>query len=67
MDAKDLTITYGSGKNKIMLEYGRDYELVEGSYVNNFKTGTAKVTLKGIGEYSGQKTVKFKIYKRWFK
>lgn len=37
----------------------QDYEIVE--YVNNIKKGTAKVTLKGIGDYGGSKTVNFKI------
>lgn len=40
------------------------------SYVNNRKKGTAKVTIQGVGEYGGQKTVNFKINPRiiaWFK
>lgn len=36
-----------------------DYEIV--SYTNNVLTGTASVTIKGVGEYGGVKTVKFKI------
>ena len=38
-----------------------DYEIVEGSYKNNVKKGTAKVTIKGVGEYGGYKEVTFKI------
>ncbi len=34
------------------------------SYTNNIKVGTAKVTLKGIGEYGGTRTVAFKINKK---
>ncbi len=37
------------------------YELVQGSYKNNIKTGTAKVTVKGIGEYGGYREASFKI------
>ena len=36
-----------------------DYEIV--SYTNNVLTGSASVTIKGVGEYGGVKTVKFKI------
>ena len=39
----------------------RDFEIVEGSYSKNIKKGTAKVTIRGIGEYGGTKTVTFKI------
>jgi len=42
------------------------YELVEGSYINNDKKGTAKVTIRGIGQYGGTKTVSYKIYaQKW--
>lgn len=40
------------------------------SYVDNRKKGTAKVTIRGVGEYGGTKTVNFKISPRkiaWFK
>ncbi|MBQ8279207.1 MAG: Ig-like domain-containing protein [Roseburia sp.] len=36
-----------------------DYEIV--GYSNNVKKGTAKVTIRGIGNYGGEKTVTFKI------
>lgn len=45
-----------------------DYTIV--SYVNNRKKGTAKVTIRGIGEYGGTKTINFTIKARklaWFK
>jgi hypothetical protein len=35
------------------------YEIV--GYINNIKTGTAKVILKGVGSYGGTKTFSFKI------
>ena len=50
------------------LTYGTDYEIVEGSYVNNIKKGTAKVTIRGIGKYyGGTKVVSFKIGARSLK
>lgn len=41
------------------------YEIVEGSYQNNIKQGTASVIIRGIDEeYGGEKKVTFKIQKR---
>lgn len=45
----------------VTLEYGKDYE-IEG-YMNNIKSGTAKVTIHGLGAYGGTKTLTFKIKK----
>ncbi len=61
-------VTFGSGGNATQLVYGKDFEVVPGSYKNNLKKGTATVTIKGCGEYGGTKTVKFKIGARslWF-
>ena len=44
-----------------------DFIVVEGSYVKNVSKGTAKVTLKGINNYGGYKTVTFKIGARSLK
>lgn len=44
-----------SGKT---LKKNRDYTV---SYSNNKKIGTAKITVKGKGDYSGSKTITFKI------
>ncbi len=38
------------------------YEIEE--YTNNIKAGTARVTLRGIGEYGGTKNYSFKIQKK---
>ena len=65
LDKEDITVTL-DGKT---LTYGVDYEIVEGSYKNNVKKGTASVTVKGLGNYGGEKTVKFKIVPKeliWF-
>ena len=39
-------------------------EVVPGSYVKNVNKGTAKVTLRGINGFGGEKTVTFKIVQR---
>lgn len=56
---EDITVRFGSGTP---LVYGSDYEIV--SCRNNVKTGKASVTLRGIGNYGGTKTVSFTIAKR---
>ena len=62
LDKADITVVAG-GRT-----LGKDqFEIVEGSYLNNNKKGTAKVTLHGIGEYGGYKTVSFKIGQRSIK
>lgn len=61
IDAQDFTkIKIGTTD----LVYGQDYEVVEDSYVNNVKKGTASVTIKGLGNYGGTKKVTFKITSR---
>lgn len=42
------------------------YEIVPGSYKNNVKKGTASVTIRGIDNYGGTKTVKFSIRAKGF-
>ncbi|MDE6601221.1 MAG: BspA family leucine-rich repeat surface protein [Lachnospiraceae bacterium] len=37
------------------------WEIVEDSYKNNVKKGTASVTIRGLDQYGGTKTVKFTI------
>ena len=41
------------------LVYGRDYEIA--AYGTNIKKGIGTVVLRGLGNYYGEKTVKFKI------
>ena len=57
----DLTgILYtGSKSSPVYLTPGTDFKVV--SYTNNTKTGTAKVTIQGIGAYGGTRTLSFKI------
>lgn len=42
------------------------YEIVPGSYKNNVKKGNASVTIRGVGNYGGTKTVKFAIKAKGF-
>lgn len=42
------------------------YEIVPGSYKNNVKKGTASVTIRGVDNYGGTKTVKFSIGAKGF-
>lgn len=60
-----LEVTIGSGNNKVTLTPGVDF-VIE-SYGNNTMKGNATVTIKGIGEYGGSKSVKFKILPKWMK
>ncbi|MBQ6334052.1 MAG: S8 family serine peptidase [Erysipelotrichaceae bacterium] len=41
-----------------------DFEIV--SYTNNISKGTATLTIKGVGNYGGTKTVNFKIVRKSF-
>ncbi len=42
------------------------YRIVQGSYRNNVKKGTASVTIRGVDNYGGTKTVKFSIKAKGF-
>lgn len=42
----------------VTLKKGVDYTI---AYSNNKRVGTAKLTIKGIGSFTGQKTISFKI------
>ena len=71
LTAADFVNEDGSSKVTIggeSLVYGKDFEIVPGSYKNNVKKGTATVTIRGCGEYGGTKTVKFSVGARslWF-
>ncbi len=56
---EDITVKVGS-----MVLAPDQFEIV--SYANNTKKGTATVTIRGIGNFGGTKTVKFKIVQRSF-
>lgn len=53
----DLTVTLRGVSGS--LKMGEDYELV--AYSNNINKGTATAVIRGKGDYSGTKAIKFKI------
>ena len=59
LTAEDLTLTVNSAAEPLVL--GEDYIIENESYVNNTKKGIAKVTLRGIGNYGGEKTIAYTI------
>lgn len=54
-------------KSNLVVKVGIDllsddqYEILEDTYKNNVAKGTASVQIRGVGDYSGTATVKFKI------
>jgi glucan biosynthesis protein len=58
LDATDLSVTTRGGT---ALVEGRDYVIDEDTYVNNTDKGKASVTIRGIGDYGGEKKVTFTI------
>ncbi len=54
---QDVEVAFGTN----VLQSGTDYKV---SYSDNKKVGTAKVTITGIGNFSGQVTKKFKISRK---
>ena len=55
------------GSDTLLLNGENGFEVIPGTYQNNVKKGTAKVTLHGTGKYGGYKTVTFKIGARSLK
>ena len=54
-----VTVKVKGSKTPKTLTMGTDYEIVE--YTNNINKGTAVAVIRGIGDYSGTKTFRFKI------
>lgn len=68
-NGKEIEITSAKQFKKAVykgteLRFGTDFEVVPGSYSNNLEEGVAKVTVRGIGNYGGQKTISFKISRK---
>lgn len=61
LDKADITVKV---KGKPVAE--DQWEIVPGSYKNNVKKGTASVTIRGVDNYGGTKTVKFTIRAKGF-
>lgn len=58
LNKEQIEISVGSGKSATILAK-TDYEIVE--YSQNVNKGTGSVTIRGVGNYGGEKTVHFKI------
>ena len=56
-----VKVKEGKGTKWTKLTEGVDYEIVTDGYTKNINKGTAKLTVRGIGEYGGTKTASFKI------
>lgn len=59
---EDLVLTDG----QYILVEGRDYEIIEDSYIRNINPGTASFKVRGLGDYGGLKKVNFTISKKKF-
>lgn len=59
LTAEDLTITMNGVAEPLVL--GKDYSIVQTSYVNHTKKGRAQVTIRGLGNYGGEKTITYTI------
>ncbi|MDE7359368.1 MAG: Ig-like domain-containing protein [Lachnospiraceae bacterium] len=59
LTAEDLTVTVSGTEEPLV--YGKDYVIENESYVNHTTKGKAKVTLRGIGSYGGEKTITYTI------
>lgn len=59
LTAEDLAVTMNGVAEPLV--YGKDYIIKEETYVNHTRKGKAKVTLQGIGNYGGEKTVTYTI------
>ena len=59
LTAEELAVTVSGAAEPLVL--GRDYIIKEETYVNHTKKGKAKVTLRGIGNYGGEKTITYTI------
>ncbi|MDE6213992.1 MAG: hypothetical protein K2M70_11030, partial [Lachnospiraceae bacterium] len=55
----DLVLTVKGVEEPLVL--GEDYIIKEETYINHTKKGKAKVTLQGIGNYGGEKTITYTI------
>jgi len=66
LSKSDLTekVYTGSRGSENYLKPGTDFEVIDSTYTNNVKKGTAKVTVRGLDKYAGTKTLSFKIVQK---
>lgn len=73
LEAADLDVTMRGVSGKLKLKpkenpvEGEDYDFEIVAYANNINKGTATAVVRGIGKYSGTKTIKFKIAQKTMK
>lgn len=58
-ETEDLTVTFKGVTDPLV--YGVDYVIDEGTYTNNTKKGKATVTIRGKGNYGGEKKITYTI------
>ncbi len=58
---QQIQVTMKINGSVVTLTEGTDYEFVKTGYSKNINKGTAKMTIRGIHDYGGTKTVSFKI------
>lgn len=56
---EDLTVTVNGSPEP--LQYGVDYSIDENTYLKNQNKGKASVTIRGIGNYGGEKKITYTI------
>lgn len=59
LSPEDLTVTLNGVEEPLVI--GKDYEILKESYVNHIKKGKAKVTIRGLGNYGGEKIITYSI------
>ena len=58
-ETEDLTVTFKGVTDPLV--YGADYVIDEKTYTNNTKSGKATVTIRGKGNYGGEKKITYTI------
>lgn len=56
---EDLTVTFKGVTEPLV--YGTDYVIDANTYTNNVKKGKATVTIRGVGNYGGEKKITYTI------
>lgn len=59
LNPEDLTVTFKGVTEPLV--YGEDYEIDVNTYTNNIKKGKATVTIRGLGNYGGEKKITYTI------
>lgn len=60
LDKSEIVITDKKSNNHKLT--ANEFEII--GYTNNYRAGTAKVEVRGLGKYGGTKIINFKISKK---